>query len=161
MTMTTAVAAAVASALATAPAFAQGNPRGDAKLKVGGKTIAIDYGRPSLRGRDMLGQAQAGQDWRMGADAATTLKTEADLVFGNVTVPKGEYVLRARKVAEGRWQLNVVGSNDQTVAEIPLEGAKLDQSVEVFTIELVEASPGGLFRMSWGNQALSARFKLK
>ncbi|HEY3119200.1 MAG TPA: DUF2911 domain-containing protein [Vicinamibacteria bacterium] len=147
-------------ALAAASAFAQGNPRGEAKLKLAGKSIAIDYGRPSLKGRDMLGQAQVGQDWRMGADAATTLTTDADLTFGRVQVPKGTYTLKARKTGADQWALTF-WRGDKLVGEVPLEGTKLPESVEVFTINLAEDKGQGVFRMSWGERALTARFTAK
>ena len=43
--------------------FAQGNPRETAKISVGSKTISVEYGRPSLKGRsvaDLLQQLKAG-----------------------------------------------------------------------------------------------------
>jgi len=145
------------SLLAAAPVFAQ-NPRGEAKATVAGKTVAIDYGRPSLKGRDMLGQAQVGQAWRMGADTATTLKTDADLAFGAASVPKGEYVLKATKVAEGQWQLNVLGKDEAKVADVPLTTSKLDASVEQFTIELSADKDKGELKLRWGTTALAASF---
>ena len=111
------------------PPFAQGNPRGEAKALVAGKEVAIDYGRPSLKGRDMLGQAQVGQAWRMGADAATGLKTDADLAFGSVNVPKGEYILTATKVAADEWHLNILSKADRSkVADVPLATSKTPEA---------------------------------
>lgn len=140
------------------PALAHGNERGEAKATVAGKTITIEYGRPTLKGRDMLAQAEVGKPWRMGADAATTLKTEADLSFGGAAVAKGEYVLKATKVAEGQWQLNVLTKDQAKVADVPLETAKLPASVETLTIDLVAGSDKGTFTMSWGNVALKTAF---
>ena len=150
--------AALAVAVA-APLFAQANPRGEAKAMVAGKAVSIDYGRPSLKGRDMLGQAQVGQAWRMGADAATSLKTDADLSFGSVAVPKGEYILTATKVAADQWHLNVLAKADRAkVADVPLAPSKLDPSVEVFTIALKGEKDKGELELHWGTTALKAGF---
>ena len=153
--------AAVALCVA-APVFAQGNPRGEAMAMVAGKAVAIDYGRPGLKGRDMLGQAQVGQAWRMGADAATGLKTDADLVFGAVTVPKGEYILKATKVAADQWQLNILSKADSSkVADVPLATSKLPESVELFTIDVTGEKDKGELKLSWGSTALGTSFTAK
>jgi hypothetical protein len=148
-----------AALFVAAPVFAQ-NSRGEAKATVAGKAVTIDYGRPSLKGRDMLGQAQVGQSWRMGADAATGLKTDADLSFGEVRVPKGEYVLTATKVAADKWQLNVLSKSEERakVADVPLTVSKLDASVEQFTIELKGDQDKGELVLRWGTTALGTSF---
>ena len=148
-------------ALAASPALPQANPRGEAKATLAGKAVAVEYGRPSLKGRDMLGQAEVGQAWRMGADSATMLKTEADLTFGAATVPKGEYILTATKLAADQWQLNVAERDRTKVAEIPLTMAKVAPSVETFTIELIGEKDKGELSMAWGDTALKAPFTAK
>ena len=103
---------AIASLLAvlTAVAFAQG-PRGTSSATFGGKKVEIKYGRPSLAGRDMLVRVRPSMVWRLGMDQATSLTTEADLAFGEVTVPNGSYSLFAKKVSDTTWHLVV---NKQT-----------------------------------------------
>jgi len=161
MMMTRIAFAAAALALTASSALAQANPRGQAKVVLDGKSVAIDYGRPSLQGRDMLAQAAVGQPWRLGADAATTLTTQADLAFGSTVVPKGEYVLSATKVAPDQWQLNVKNKEKATVADIPLASSKLTKAVEMFTIDLTGEKNKGEFSMSWGDSALKASFSAK
>jgi hypothetical protein len=141
---------------------AQGaNPRGEAKLELDGQAISIDYGRPSLRGRDMLGQAGVGQTWRMGADAATKLVTSAPLHFGETEVAAGEHVLRAKKVADDAWHMVIVGEADET-QEVPFAASTGDESVEQFTIELVSAGDAaGEVVLSWGTVILRTPFSLK
>src|SRR5215471_14983852 len=41
-----------------------GQGRGKAEVTINGKTVTIDYGRPELKGRDMLGKATPGTIWR-------------------------------------------------------------------------------------------------
>ena len=143
-------------------AAAQMNPRGEAKVTLAGKPIVVEYGRPSLKGRDMLGQAVVGQEWRMGADTATTLQTPAALSFGSTQVPAGEYVLRAKKVSDTDWVLLLKRDEDgAAVAEVPLKASPLDKSVETFTIDLAQEKGQGVFRMFWGNLALSTTFAVK
>jgi hypothetical protein len=141
--------------------LAQANPRGEAKVSLAGKSIAIEYGRPSLKGRDMLGQAAVGEPWRLGADRATTLKTEADLSFGSTAVPKGEYVLTATKLDAASWRLNLADKEGAKVAEVPLTASKLDQSVETFTIDLSGDKGQGTISFAWGDTSLKASFSAK
>jgi hypothetical protein len=146
-----------------APSFAQmEGARGEAKATVAGKAVSIDYGRPSLKGRDMLGQAQVGQAWRMGANAATTLTTEAELAFGAAKVPKGEYILTATKVDAQQWQLNVLAKADRAkVADVPLTTEKLPQAVEQFTIDLTGGGNKADLKLSWGTTAMRTTFTAK
>lgn len=73
-----------------------------------GKWIAITYGRPLQRGRDLFGSGasygKAANDvgapgfppppvWRAGANVSTRLETEVALVFGDTTIPAGAYTL--------------------------------------------------------------------
>jgi hypothetical protein len=144
----------------TAAATAHGNTRGEAKVTLAGKPIVVSYGRPSLKGRDMLGKAEVGQEWRMGADTPTTLNTPVSLSFGSTRVPAGEYVLRAKKLSDKDWVLKLE-RDGKTAAEVPLQSSALDKSVEIFTIDLAEEQGQGVFRMSWGNVALATRFTAK
>ena len=156
-----ALASMFAVGLGLAPAAsAQMNPRGEAKVTLAGKPVVVEYGRPSLKGRDMLGQARVGDEWRMGADSATTLKTPVTLRFGTVEIAPGEYVLKAKKVSEKEWALKLE-SEGKAALEVPLQASSLEKSVEDFTIALSEEKGQGVFSMSWGTLALSARFSAK
>ena len=156
------IALASAVLAAALPALVHGADRGEAKTTVAGKIVSIDYGRPLLKGRDMLGQAEIGKSWRMGADGATTLKTEADLVFGEVAVPKGDYILTATKVADDTWQMNFTRAADKAiVGSVPLASSQLDASVETFTIELAGKGDRGDLALLWGTTALRVGFSGK
>lgn len=135
--------------------------RGHAKATIAGKAVSIDYGRPVLAGRDMLGMAKPGTPWRMGSNSPTALKTDADLMFGSVAVAKGSYTLTAVKNETGSWTMIATNPADKTQVQIPLTSSTLKESVEQFTIELKGDGAKGEFAMMWGTLRMSAPFSGK
>jgi hypothetical protein len=157
---------AVVSTLLVAPAGAQGE-RGKAELKAGSGVIAVDYGRPSLKGRDMFSQLKEGAFWRMGMNQATVITTPVDLAFGKTMIAKGSYSLWLKKVGEkfdlvfnsqtGQW--GTVHDPAKDVAAVTLKQDSLPAPVETFTIDLKAAAKGGDLGLSWGATKLSAGFE--
>ncbi len=143
------------------PVLAHAAPRGTAKATLVGKAVSVEYGRPSLAGRDMLGRATPGEPWRMGADGATKLTTEADLSFAAAAVPKGTYILTATKTDKGGWTLNVLKEDKARLVDVPLVAGELKESVEMFTIELRGDKDKGEFELKWGMTSLKAAFTAK
>ena len=163
-------------------AGAQGNPRGTTKLDLKGQAVSVEYGRPALKGRtveQLLGKLGVGEVWRLGADKSTTFSTGGDLVFGDVTVPKGEYSLWARKTADG-WKLvfnkqhgqwGMQHDAAQDLAATPLRESKAAKPAELVTIGLfADTTYGrdgkrliedGIIAIQWGETILSASFKTK
>jgi hypothetical protein len=90
----------------------QGSPEAITAIHYGreGKLIWVFYHAPSVRGRHIFNGTGAlqpdGTIWRLGADDATVLHTDADLDIGGLAVPKGEYTLYA-DVDKGNWKLIV------------------------------------------------------
>lgn len=86
------------------------SPEAETSVTINGKPIWIFYHAPSVRGRKIFGGAGAlqpdGSIWRLGADYATVLHTDADLDINGLTVPKGDYTLYA-DLDNGQWKLIV------------------------------------------------------
>lgn len=67
------------------------SPPATAEVTLKNKKIAIDYSRPSLKGRKVGEElAPYGKVWRTGANEATALTTEIDLNIGGAKVPAGK-----------------------------------------------------------------------
>src|SRR5450432_4164011 len=70
------------------------SPHDKIQAVLAGKKVTIEYGRPYKKGRTIFGAlVPYEQVWRTGADEATTLTTEGDLMIGALRVPKGSYAL--------------------------------------------------------------------
>src|SRR5512136_2743626 len=70
------------------------SPPGQASVTIGAAAITIDYSRPSMRGRKIMGElVPLDKVWRTGANAATTLKTSAAIEIGGTLVPAGTYTI--------------------------------------------------------------------
>jgi hypothetical protein len=119
------------------------SPPGTAEVVLKGKKVTIDYSRPSMKGRKIVGElVPYGKVWRTGANEATTLTTEADLNIGGTDVPAGKYTLYTLP-SEGTWKLIInkqtgqwgtVYDESQDLARVDLKKSSLKEPVEQFTI---------------------------
>ena len=157
-----------------AVAFAQEarkSPHETVSVTLNGKNISISYGRPYLRGRKAVGGSLVpyGEVWRTGADEATKLTTETDLMIGTLRVPKGSYALFTVP-AKDRWLLVVNKTANQWGAfkyevsqdlgrtELQLE--QLSSPVEQFTIDLKKQSDKeATLTLSWENTKASTTIR--
>ncbi len=101
-TVATVAAVAVAGAL-----WAQSS-RGAASTTVGGKKVAVDYGRPALKGRTidaLLKQLPPEKMWRAGDSEVTTFSTEGDVTVGGQKVKAGKYSVYVHAPESGQWAL--------------------------------------------------------
>lgn len=173
--------AAAAAAYATRP-LGQLSPADSVRATVAGVTIAIDYSRPTMRGRTIFGGVVPwNQVWRTGANFATRFTTSADLVMGGKTVPKGSYTLwtlpsptgwkllinkQTKAPCEGEactlptrpplWGTDYAADSD--LAHVDLAVERLTQPVEQFTIAITPESRGGVLRLAWETTRASIPF---
>jgi hypothetical protein len=72
------------------------------------KLAAIDYGRPSLKGRtidDMFRQLPADRVWRAGQNQVTILTANQNLLVGKTKIPSGKYSVYVHVGQSGEWSL--------------------------------------------------------
>ena len=107
--------------LIAVPVVSQMAARDTAMMYVHGKAVAIEYGRPSLKGRsvsDLTSKLEGDRIWRAGSEQITTLKTEADLKIGEQKVPAGEYSVYLHCPEGGPFSLVLNKVLGQTLGEI-------------------------------------------
>jgi len=139
---------------ASAQALAQRpSPLDSVQLTVDGATIKVCYGRPSARGRTIMGGlVPFGQPWRLGANEPTRLTLPFAADVAGVHVEPGTYSLyvvpratswevHVNKVVD-RWGIPIdaqVEAQDVGKGTIPVE--TLPQPVEQLTLSLLAGPP--------------------
>lgn len=147
------------------------SPHETTEFSLNGKKITVSYGRPYMKGRKIMGGlVPYDQVWRTGADEATVLTTEADLMIGNLAVPKGSYAVFTLP-SESGWKLIVnkvdkqFGAFDydekQDLGRVDMKVGKTSAPVEQFTITLAKAGSGGVMKLEWENTSASVDIKVK
>ncbi len=120
------------------------NPRAEIHQQVASTRFEINYGRPSVRGREIFGAlVPFGRIWRTGADAATSLTASTAFSFGGVAVEAGSYELFTIP-GPYRWEVILQSSRSQwgsyaydparDVARIVVTPSELPLPIESFTI---------------------------
>lgn len=146
------------------------SPRDTARAAVGGAHVMVDYGRPSVRGRTIFGNVVPWNEvWRAGANEATQLVTDRDLVIGTTTVPAGTYSLftipseRGWRLIinrqHGQWGTNYDAAQD--LARLDMTTRTLPDPVERLTIGLRPDGNGGVLSVAWEGTEAFIRFTAK
>jgi hypothetical protein len=96
------------------PVAGRKSPLDSLTFSVKGKPVKVCYGRPSSRGRVMIGGADVpyGKLWRTGANEPTMFFTPIALDLAGVKVPPGKYSLYSVPGAK-EWEIIVNRSTTQ------------------------------------------------
>jgi hypothetical protein len=169
LTTAAALVCAVSAPLA-AQAQAPASPPDKVTAKIGAATVMIDYSRPSMRGRKIMGGlVPFDKVWRTGANKATHLITDAELTIGTLAVPAGTYTVYTVPGEKawtliinkqtGQWgtqydQAQDLGRVEMTIAPVPA-------AVEMFTIAVNATGAKGTLTMEWENTRASIAIEAK
>lgn len=110
------------------------SPYDSTTARVGPANVKVLYSRPRARGRVVFGNlVPYGQVWRTGANAATVLETDRDLVIGKTPVPAGRYTLFT---IPDRTGSTLVVSRETTRNGQPLAGTDYDPTQDLARIPM-------------------------
>lgn len=92
---------------------AQKSPRVQADGSIGGAKITVDYGAPSVKGRQIWGGLeQYGKVWRAGANENTTVSFDKNVKVGGKEIAAGKYGFFIIPNEEGNWTVIFSKKND-------------------------------------------------
>lgn len=146
------------AAVAQAPAAPQ-SPAGSAGGAAGAAKIAIEYHRPSVRGREIWGGlVPYDQVWRLGANEATTISFSAPVKVDGKDVPAGTYALFAIP-GKDKWTF-IVNKNAKQWGAFKYQQSddllrfdvvpKAGNAVETMTFTVVSKAPAAAsVEMEW------------
>jgi Protein of unknown function (DUF2911) len=169
----------LALAVVTSAAFGQASPPAETSATIGGKAITIKYSAPSVKGRKIFGGAGALQPdnsvWRAGANNATSLHTDGDIMIGNLNVPAGDYTLYVFldpkgwqlvvSKQTGQWGINRDGSttldDSKAIGRTPMKMTKPASLVETYKMTLAGEGKKGTLTLAWENVVASVNITAK
>ena len=135
--------------------------RDTTRAQIGNAMFLVDYSRPLLRGRTLLGDViPYDYVWRTGANAATQFTTSAPIKLAGMDVPAGTYTLWTAphkngvdlivNKQHGQWGTSYNHSLDLGTAKMITEVASIP--VEAFTISIISNNNrNGKLVMEWGS----------
>ncbi|MCC6587865.1 MAG: DUF2911 domain-containing protein [Bryobacterales bacterium] len=142
------------------------SPHETSTFVLGGKKITITYGRPYKKGREIFGGLEPlGKVWRTGADEATVLTTEGDLMLGPLHVVAGSYSLFTIP-EKGKWTIILNKTvkqwgafkydQAQDYGRAEMKVTKAPSTVEQLTIDIEKkGAENGNLRILWDDTVAS------
>lgn len=146
--------ACIAMNLDRMPLAERESPLDSVSFTITGAPVKICYGRPSARGRTMLGGPQIpwGQLWRTGANEPTMIHTTVPLMVAGLLIEPGSYSVYTVP-GQGQWRLILNRSTSQwgiessytadirqaEVGRTSVPSERLSSPVERFTVRVQPA----------------------
>jgi hypothetical protein len=165
--MRLAVVPIIVASAALHPCVAQGrlSEKGITAQTVGQTTITVEYYRPVARGREQLigGVVPWGSYWTPGANWATTVDVDHDVLVEGQRLPKGKYSLWAVPRADSwtmvfrrRARVFHITRPDSTDEQLRLTVRPDSGPVtEVLTFDFPQVAPGATtLRLRWGTTVI-------
>ncbi|MBA2627360.1 MAG: DUF2911 domain-containing protein [Gemmatimonadales bacterium] len=166
--------AVLALTIAAAPLDAQirASERARVSQVVDGTTITIDYARPRVRGRPVIfgGEVHWGEVWTPGANMATTLQVDRDIVLDGHPVPKGKYSVWMALDSATRWTMVLDTVWEKYHEERPpVRGGQIRWPITPASTAPTEAltwsfpaisSTGGTIRMAWADRSVDLPYRV-
>jgi hypothetical protein len=155
-----AIGAAFAAAEQSKPVNAL-SVRDTVRATIGPAAFTVDYGRPRVRGRTLLGEViPYNQVWRTGANEATQFSTSQPITLGGIALEPGTYTLWTRPRRDGvalivnrqtgQWGTGYGPAHD--IGRVPMTIESPGSPAEEFTISIEpKGSQSGILSLSWGS----------
>ena len=143
-----------------------GSPHVKVEWSIDGAAVAIEYGRPAIKGRPEAQLMPPGKEWRTGADQATTITSDKPLKFGTLTVPAGTNTLNTVP-GTAEWQLVVIKGVPKwgipyapggDLGRVPMKVGKTAAPVEQLIISIDDTPAGATLRIEWGTTSATIPF---
>lgn len=150
----------------------QPSPLAKIEQTVGLTQVSIEYSRPSMRGRTVMGDlVPYGEIWRTGANRNTTLSFSDAITIGKQEIAAGTYALYSRP-GISMWEVFFYNQTDNpglpekwdpkaiaATIEVPIR--ELDTPVETFSIALETLhNEGATLQLKWETTQIDIPFKV-
>ena len=139
------------------------SPGAELKTTVGLTDVAVEYSRPSVKGRTIFasdGLVPYGEIWRTGANTATKFSFSRDVMLGGKELKAGSYAVLSRPGA-AEWGIMLYpyesgnfGSyvDKEPAAMFSVKSGKTGHQVETFTIDVNNVTnSGATIDIMWDN----------
>jgi hypothetical protein len=142
------------------------SPPGEESLTSGGMTVTVNYSRPSVRGRLIFGPAEQdalqpfGEYWRLGANEATEISFNRDVLLNGSPVKAGTYRMYAIPGPNSfemvlNTEIGGSGSSqpdeETDVLKTKVQTQSTSTPVEQFTISLAPSGDGIQMIFEWAD----------
>tara|TARA_B100001029_G_C14998925_1_gene416787 strand:- start:159 stop:989 length:831 start_codon:yes stop_codon:yes gene_type:complete len=145
------------------------SPKSELTQVVGFTEMKIEYSRPSMRGRKIMGNLVNYDDiWRTGANSNTKITVSDDVMFGKNNLPAGTYSILTRpgkKIWEvffytEDWSLPKVWDQEKIALKLEIPVKSMNQ-VETFSIWIGDISTDSAsLNLAWENSRIEIPFSV-